>query len=126
MGGARSHDGNQLAGSKSRLADRAPERDPLVARTRARPLGPVRSGVGRPPRCISEELLGEARRLYGRGLSLRAVAEALLGQTGYANAHSAEVALRRQFKRRGWPLRTRAEGQTVRRASDRENPARAA
>ena len=51
----------------------------------------------------------EARRLYGLGLSLRAVAETLLDQTRYASVNSAEVALRFQFKRRGWPLRTRAQ-----------------
>ena len=51
----------------------------------------------------------EARRLYRLGLSLRAVAETLLGETSYVNAHSAAVALRFQFKRRGWGLRSRAQ-----------------
>jgi hypothetical protein len=45
----------------------------------------------------------------------RAVAEALLDQTRYASANSAEVALRFQFKRRGWPLRTRAQARRARR-----------
>jgi hypothetical protein len=52
-------------------------------------------------------VLQEAKRLYGLGLSLRAVVSTLLERTSYANAHSAEVAVRHQFKRRGWPLRTR-------------------
>jgi DNA-binding CsgD family transcriptional regulator len=72
-------------------------------------------------RCISEELLQEAKRLYGDGLSLRAVARTLLERTSYANAHSAEVALYHQFKRRGWPLRGRgarvAQGADVPRAA---------
>jgi hypothetical protein len=82
--------------------------------------------AGTRTRCSSEELLHEARRLYGLGLSLRAVAETLLGQTSYANAHSAEVALRFQFKRRGWPLRNRAQAQRARRAPKGEDLARAA
>ena len=49
---------------------------------------------------------------------MRAVAETLLERTAYANAHSAEVALRLRFKRRGWPLRTRAQAQTARRAPE--------
>ena len=73
------------------------------------------SRAGSRTRCISEELLREARRLYGLGLSLRAVAETLLDQTRYASANSAEVALRFQFKRRGWPLRTRAQARRARR-----------
>jgi hypothetical protein len=68
-------------------------------------------------RCISEELLQEAKRLYGLGLSLRAVARTLLERTSYANAHSAEVALRHQFKRRGWPLRGRAQARGEARAA---------
>jgi DNA-binding CsgD family transcriptional regulator len=72
-------------------------------------------------RCISEELLHEAKRLYGLGLSLRAVARTLLERTSYANAHSAEVALHYQFKRRSWPLRGRgarvAQGADVPRAA---------
>jgi hypothetical protein len=35
------------------------------------------------------------------------VAETLLEQTNHANANSAEVALRFQVKRRGWPLHPR-------------------
>jgi hypothetical protein len=103
----------------ARPADRPPDRVAPVARAGARPLdgGARREGPGRVSqatagsrtRCISEQLLCEARRLYGLGLSLRAMAETLLDQTRYANAHSAEVALRFQFKRRGWPLRTRAQ-----------------
>jgi hypothetical protein len=71
-------------------------------------------------------VLGEARRLYAFGLSMRAVAETLLDQTSYANAHSAEVALRFQFKRRGWPLRGRAKAQGAHRAQEGEDLARAA
>jgi hypothetical protein len=109
----------------ARPADRAPERVAPVVRTVARPLGdtaasrrPARrreTAAGSRTRCISEELLHEARRLYGLGLSMRAVAETLLDQTGYASANSAEVALRFQFKRRGWPLRTRAQARRARR-----------
>ena len=73
--------------------------------------------MGRRARCISEEVLREAKRLYGLGLSLRGVAETLLDETDYANARSAEVALRSQFKGRGWPLRTRAQAQRLRRVS---------
>ena len=64
--------------------------------------------------------------MCGLGLSLRAVAETLLGETSYANAHSAAVALRFQFKRRGWPLRTRAQARRARRVPDRNDLARAA
>jgi hypothetical protein len=95
-----------------------------VARAGARPLGGAAASrrpghrrelaAGTRTRCISEELLHEARRLYGLGLSMRAVAETLLNQTRYANANSAEVALRFQFKRRGWPLRTPAEARRAR------------
>ncbi len=109
-----------------RQADRAPERVAPVARAGARPLrgtaasrGPARrrdTAAGSRTRCISEELVHEARRLYGLGLSMRAVAETLLDQTRYASATSAEVALRFQFKRRGWPLRTRAQARRTRRA----------
>jgi hypothetical protein len=63
--------------------------------------------------------LHEARRLYGLGLSLRAVAETLLDQTRYASVNSAEVALRFQFKRRGWPLRTRAQARRAAQALPR-------
>ena len=64
--------------------------------------------------------------LYDLGLSLRAVAETLLDQTSYANARGAEVALRLQFKRRGWPLRSRAQAQNAPGAQEGENLARAA
>ena len=56
----------------------------------------------------------------------RGVAETLLDQTDYANARSAEEALRFQFKRRGWPSRTRAQAQRARRAPEGEDLARAA
>jgi hypothetical protein len=101
-----------------RPANRPPGTVAPVGRP-VRPLAQVGSGQSaarRTPatpvhrtRCISEEQLHEAKRLYGDGLSLRAVARALLERTSYANAHSAEVALRHQFKRRGWPLRGRAQ-----------------
>jgi hypothetical protein len=96
-----------------------------VARAGARPLGGTaanrRLALSRETaaetrtRCISEQLLHEARRLYGLGLSLRAVFETLLERTRYASANSAEVALRFQFKRRGWALRTRAQARRARR-----------
>jgi hypothetical protein len=111
-----------------RAATTAPDRVAPVARASARPLvrEPGTPGRQKRLRCISEELLGEARRLYGLGLSLRAVAETLLDQTRYANAHSAEVALRFQFKSRGWPLRTRAQARHTRHAAERNDLARAA
>ena len=71
-------------------------------------------------------MLCEARRLYRLGLSLRGVAEALLDETDYASLHSAEVALRVQFKRRGWPLRSRADAQRMRSAVAAGDTARAA
>ena len=111
-------------GRGARPTERAPERVAPVKRAGASALGnAVRRhqhtrdhvpATGRRPRCISEEVLREARRLYGVGLSLRGVAETLLDETEYANAHSAEVALRSQFKRRGWPLRTRAQARARR------------
>jgi hypothetical protein len=76
-----------------RRSDRALERvapaAPPVARPLAgtgsrRPAGRRETAAGARTRCISEELLHEARRLYRLGLSLRAVAETLLHQTGYA------------------------------------------
>jgi hypothetical protein len=113
-----------------RPADRAPERVAPAARPVARPLAgaagsrrPARGreiAAGARTRCISDELLREARRLYRLGLSLRAVAETLLDQTGYANAHSAEVALRYQFRRRGWPLRSRRQAAATRRGGRAE------
>jgi hypothetical protein len=57
---------------------------------------------------------------------LRAVAETVRDQTSYANAHSAQVTPRFQFKRRGWPLRTRAPAQRRRRAPNGEDLTRAA
>jgi hypothetical protein len=108
-----------------RPAARAPERVAPVVGTGARPLGGTATSLGPAlrrelaagtrTRCVSEELLREARRLYGLGLSLRAVAETRLDQTRYASANSAEVALRFRFKRRGWPLRTRAQARRTRR-----------
>jgi hypothetical protein len=102
-----------------RPADNPPGRAAPVTRAQGRPLAQVGAGQSssrRTPatpvprtRCISEGVLQEAKRLYGLGLSLRAVARTLLEQTSYANAHSAEGALRHQFKRRGWPLRGRAQ-----------------
>jgi hypothetical protein len=63
------------------------------------------------PRLISEELLAEVRRRHHQERQpLRRIAMELLAQTGYANARSAEMALRAQFKRRGWPLNTGRQG----------------
>jgi hypothetical protein len=45
---------------------------------------------------------------------LAQIARELLAQTGYANARSAEMALRRQFKRRGWPLHSRRQAGATR------------
>jgi hypothetical protein len=62
------------------------------------------------PRLISEELLAEVRRRHQERQPLAQIARELLDQTGYANARSAEMALRAQFKRRGWPLNTGRRG----------------
>jgi hypothetical protein len=62
-------------------------------------------GGPRGPRLISEELLAEVRRRHEQERRpLGQIARELVDQTGYANARSAEMALRAQFKRRGWPL----------------------
>ena len=58
---------------------------------------------------ITEELLGEARRLYTSGLSLRQVATELHPLTGYKTAASCAEALYGHFKRRGWKLRPQRE-----------------
>jgi hypothetical protein len=118
--------------ASARPADKAPERVAPIARASAGPRAdraergqPAGSGGARQrrgPRCISEELLLEARRLYRLGLSLRAVAETLLDQTRYANANSAEVALRCQFTRRGWPLRSRREAGALRGRRSQHRP----
>jgi len=118
----------------ARPAERPADRVAPVAHADCRPRTPQRresaprrqAAPGSRTRCISEEVLCEARRLYAFGLSMRAVAETLLDQTSYANAHSAEVALRFQFKRRGWPLRSRAQARWARQAPDGEDLARAA
>jgi hypothetical protein len=55
------------------------------------------AAAGRGRRCDEEE-----RKRLGQ------IAQEPLAQTGCANARSAEIALRRQFKRRGWPLHTAA------------------
>jgi hypothetical protein len=117
-----------------RPAERPPERVPSVARAGGPPAAPRsgestrrrRAAPGSRTRCISEEVLHEARRLYELGLTLRAVAETLLDQTTYANAHSAEVALRSQFKRRGWPLRNRQTAQGANRGLKKDGLPRAA
>ena len=117
----------------ARPAERPPERVGPVARAGGAPRA-LRDSESMPrpklapasrTRCISEEVLREWR-LYACGLSLRAVAETLLDRTTYANAHSAAEALRFQFKRRGWPLRTRAQAQRTRRAPEGQDLARAA
>src|SRR5215218_9519461 len=73
----------------ARPAERPPERVAPVARAGGRPRTPQsgespprrQAAPGSRTRCISEEVLCEARRLYALGLSLRAVAETLLDQT---------------------------------------------
>ena len=77
------------------------------------------SGCGRP---CDRATAWRGQAAVRPGLSLRAVADALLERTGYASAHSAEVALRLQFKRRGWPLRTRAQAQMARSARGGDLP----
>jgi hypothetical protein len=68
-----------------------------------------RSGGGGRPIHISEELLGEARRLYTSGLSLRQVAAELHPMTGYRTVASCAEGLYGHFKRRGWKLRPQRE-----------------
>ena len=58
---------------------------------------------------ITEERLGEARRLYTSGLSLRQVATELHPRTGYKTVASCAEALYGHFKRRGWKLRPQRE-----------------
>lgn len=67
-----------------------------------------RGGGGRPVH-ITDELLGEARRLYASGLSLREVAAELHLRTGYKPVASCAEALYGHFKRRGWKLRPQRE-----------------
>lgn len=97
---------------------------PSAARVSAEkaPTSTEARGPGRPT-LIGEPALAEARRLYGLGLSMRAVAESVLEDTGYANAESAAVALRRQFRKHGWPVQRRQGWRS--RARD-EQPAKAA
>jgi len=76
---------------------------------------PSASGAPGGPRLISEALLAEARRRYEQDQRpLGEIAAALVDRTGYANPRSAEMALRAQFKRRGWRLRSRREAAAVR------------
>ncbi len=72
---------------------------------------------------ISEELLGEVRRRYEQeGRPLGEIARELVDQTGYASAQSAEVALRAQFKRRGWALRSHKQAAALRRRRSEQTP----
>jgi hypothetical protein len=76
---------------------------------------PSRGGAPAGPRLISEALLAEAHRRYEQDQRpLGEIAAALIERTGYANPRSAEMALRAQFKRRGWRLRSRREAAAVR------------
>jgi hypothetical protein len=68
-----------------------------------------RSGGGARPVHISEELLADARRMYGGGSSLRQVAAELHPRTGYKTLASCADALYGHFKRRGWKLRPQRE-----------------
>jgi hypothetical protein len=68
-----------------------------------------RSGGGGRPVHITEQLLGEARRLYASGLSMRQVAAELHPRTGYKTVASCAEALYGHFKRRGWKLRPQRE-----------------
>jgi hypothetical protein len=91
-----------------RAADKQPARVGRVARVdgrRGRRASDPKHKRPERRRCINEPVLQEARRLHDIGLSIGAVAQTLLGQTDYANARSAESALRFHFRRRGWPLR---------------------
>jgi hypothetical protein len=77
------------------------------ARRRGRKLsgGEQRRG----PKRMTEEQLQQARALYVRGLSLRAVAAQLHPDTLYATVNSCAEALYSLFKRRGWKLRPQRE-----------------
>jgi hypothetical protein len=109
-------------GAGGRRADIAPERIKPVSHA-GRPGGSAHSA---PPACAQARDCLDAGALQQRGggargeVALRAwsvtagVAETLLDQTRDASAYSAEVALRFQFKRRGWPPRTRAQARRAR------------
>ncbi len=63
---------------------------------------------------MDDATLAKARALYATGLSLRAVAAQLVGETSYASALSMAQALHLQFHRRGWQLRGRHEARRAR------------
>ena len=67
--------------------------------------GPDRSLRSHQARHITEELLYEARRLYGTGLSLNQVAARIFDRTTYASEASCSNGLHSLFRRRGWKLR---------------------
>jgi hypothetical protein len=69
---------------------------------------------------------GRPGRLDGFGPVAAGGGRTVLEQTHCASANRAEVALRFQFKRRGWPLRTRAQALSGCRARKRGDLARAA
>lgn len=88
------------------LASQATTPAPTTPRSDEQPqpaAAPPPRRPGRPP-LISDELLAEAHsRHVDHHQSLRQIARELLEHTAYANARGVELALRRQFKRRGWP-----------------------
>lgn len=54
---------------------------------------------------INQAVLDQARDLYESGMSLRAVARAVLHRTGYKNTKSAASSIDAMFRARGWRLR---------------------
>lgn len=81
------------------------------------------------PRCIDEETIQEARRLYASGLSIREVAYRIFERTTYASRRSCAQALFEHFARRGWKLRGRIAAvadSNRRRALPRPEPRRCA
>jgi hypothetical protein len=56
---------------------------------------------------LTEEVVKKAWRRYKRGKSLRAVADELWEELGYASSHACTVALHQAFRLEGYKLRPR-------------------
>lgn len=63
----------------------------------------------RVPKCMTEELLQESRRMYASGKSLRQIAAEIFEQTTYKSVASCAEGLYSLYKTRGWPLRPQRE-----------------
>ncbi len=58
---------------------------------------------------VDEDTLREAHAAHERGESIRSVSRRLHNATGYSTAHSFQLALMREFRRRGWHVATQRE-----------------